>query len=454
MMILKNFLLHHKLSIREALVKIGENGHGLVFAIDDGMRLLGVATDGDIRRALLGPNISLESPIDYCINREFVFASSNTAREVILKQLDNRIKAIPVLDELGCLIDVITGDSMLPPIEQQVCARSRSPARLSFGGGGSDLTHFFQGEDGAVINTTLAIYSHALLRIRGDQRINIYSQDLGENLYARDLSGCLEIRGRFGLIQSVLKLVNPCFGFDLYLYSDFPVGSGLGGSAVVASAILGCFNQFRRDQWDAYQLAELAFQAERINLGVAGGWQDQYATIFGGFNFMEFKMEQNLIYPLRVNRDVVVELEENLILCDTGLTHSSGDIHSIQKKEFIDDVKLQKVRKNVELTYLMRDHLLRGNLKNFAKCMDDAWALKRDFSQEVSNSRLNEIYKKAMDNGASGGKLMGAGGGGFFAFYATPFVRQAVEEALISEGLSPSRCHFESEGLRSWLVRE
>ena len=111
--------------------------------------------------------------------------------------------------------------------------------------------------------------------------------------------------------------LNPKHGFELHIYSDYPMSSGLGGSAAVSASILGCFNQFKTDKWTRHELSELAFQAERLYLGIAGGWQDQYATIFGGLNFIEFESKQNIIHPLRIDKEIINELEESLILCDT-----------------------------------------------------------------------------------------------------------------------------------------
>ena len=142
----------------------------------------------------------------------------------------------------------------------------------------------------------------------------------------------MKFDGKLDLVKSVIKLLNPDFGFELYTYSDVPPGSGLGGSAVLLSAIIGAFNNFRENKFNDYEIAELAFHAERVELGLAGGWQDQYATVFGGFNFMEFKDHENIVNPLRVSGDIINELEDSLILCYSGLNHNSGDIHDNQKE--------------------------------------------------------------------------------------------------------------------------
>src|SRR6185437_11988134 len=128
-----------------------------------------------------------------------------------------------------------------------------------------------------------------------------------------DLSG-LPLDTKTGLINSVVSLIRPRSGFELEVAADFPVGSGLGGSAAVTAAIIGCFNEFRTDPWTRRQIAEMAFQSERLMLNIAGGWQDQYATTFGGFNFMEFTADENLIVPLRLEPSTVRELEACFLL--------------------------------------------------------------------------------------------------------------------------------------------
>ncbi|NDB67226.1 MAG: sugar kinase [Methylocystaceae bacterium] len=450
---LDNFVIPHIATLREALVRIERNQHGIILATDAHGGVIGLATDGDIRRQMLNGR-TLNDPISSCVNSEFVFEDPQSPRELLLKKLDQRIRVIPLLDTNRRLVGLVSRDHMPVQTEEAVFARARSPVRISFGGGGSDLTHFFQGQDGAVINTTISLYSHATLRLRNDEKVHIHSLDLKESLFAESLQHALDKSDRFGLIKAILKTINPNFGFELYLHSDFPMNSGLGGSAVVSAAILGCFNQFRLDQWDSHELAELAYQSERHYLGVSGGWQDQYATVFGGFNFMEFRMDQNIVHPLRIHPDVLLELEESLLLCDTGIAHDSGNIHDDQRQAMSNEAVLQYVSTNVDLSYKIRNQLLRGKLIDFGHSLHETWQLKRKFSKKISNERLDQIYESARNHGALGGKLLGAGGGGFFLFYVTPFKRHNLIEHLEQSNLRVRPFRFEQEGLRAWTVRE
>lgn len=449
---IEHFLIDGNSSIKDALTKIDQNSFGIIFSKKKSGEVYGVATDGDIRRSLIA-GLGLDDKLDKCINKKFYWENENISRESLIKKLDHKIKVIPILDSKMHLIDVITKENLPEIIEKPVYARSKSPVRISFGGGGSDLTHYFSNGIGAVINATVSFYSHATLHIRTDAKIVIHSLDLKATLNADNLEDCLNMKGEFGLIQAVIKTINPNFGFELDLHSDFPMSSGLGGSAVIAAAILGCFNQFRKDQWSLHELSELAYQAERLYQGVEGGWQDQYATIFGGFNFIEFKMDQNIVHPLRIPQEILLELEESLILCNTGVQHNSGNIHKDQRNEMRRKDKQKLVQKNVDLCYKLRNQLLRGSLMEFGKCLDSAWKFKRDLSNEISNPYLDEIYNKALDNGAIGGKLLGAGGGGFFLFFVPPSSKHLLLSHLEKEGLQVSPFRFESEGLKSWKVR-
>lgn len=451
---LDNFLIPESASLRDALRHIESNHHGMVFVIDAKGAVSGVATDGDIRRWLLNGGV-LDDFILACANPDFVWESPDSSRELLLKKLDHRIRVIPLLDSARRLVGVVSRDHLPIEAESPVYARSRAPVRISFGGGGSDLTHYFSGnEGGAVINTTISLYSHATLRIRNDERIIIHSLDLGETLQANDLNSAMAVTGRFGLIQALLRAIHPEFGFELFLHSDFPMSSGLGGSAVVSAAVLGCFNQFRRDKWGLHEIAEIAYQAERHYLGVAGGWQDQYATVFGGFNFMEFRMDQNIVHPLRINVDTLLELEECLILCDTCTTHDSDDIHQDQQQQMAEAKVRDMVETNVRLSYEMRNDLLRGKLHQFGQSLDKAWQFKRQFSEKISSPLLDQIYKEAKSNGALGGKLLGAGGGGFFLFYVPPYRKLQLISHFESSGIKTRPFRFEPQGLQAWTVRE
>ena len=450
---INNLKIFKQSSLREALKIIEKNMLGTVFVEDEDNIIVGVLTDGDIRRNLL-KGIEIDNPITNIYNGDFVSCKIGTQRETLIKMLDAHVAVIPLLDDEGKLEDVASRKHYPITKEDKIFSQSRAPVRISFGGGGSDLTHYFNKEQGAVINTAISIYSHATLKRRKDKKICIKSADLKKTLTADGLEDALNQEGPFGLILSVIKLINPDFGFDLFIYSDFPMKSGLGGSATISATILGCFNQFRIDPWDQYEMAELAFQAERLDLGIAGGWQDQYASVFGGFNFLEFKKDQNIVHPLRIPKETLLQLEESLVLCNTGTIHESGDIHSDQKNEMQNIEVTKLVKSNVDLCYKIRNQLLKGQLNDFGLSLNEAWQAKRKLSSKISSPKLDQIYNDAIKNGAIGGKLLGAGGGGFFLFYVKAEKRTSLIEHILSSGLTITNFRFEAEGLQGWKVRE
>lgn len=169
---------------------------------------------------------------------------------------------------------------------------------------------------------------------------------------------------------------------------------------------------------------------------------------------MEFRMEQNIVHPLRIHKDTLHELEESLILCDTGSTHNSGDIHEDQSRQMEQSQIRNLVQANVQIAYRMRNQLLRGQLLQFGHSLDEAWQLKRQLSSKISTSRLDKIYQGASRHGAIGGKLLGAGGGGFFLFYSSPFRKHELIAHLKHSGLKVQPFRFEQDGLRAWTSRE
>ena len=448
-----HYTISRSSTIRESLVKIDSNSIGMVFICDENQRVVGVATDGDIRSSLLN-KFTLSDSIEKAFNPNFIWRRDSDSRESMLKLLDTQIKAIPILDSDMRLVHVVTATQFPLVTETDIFARSRAPVRISFAGGGSDLTHYFMAEGGAVINATISLYCHVTLRPRNDWKITIDSLDLGEKVSFNDLADLLSRSDNFDLFRSLLKLVDPQFGFDLSVNSDFPPGSGLGGSSSVMVAVLGCFNQLRKDKWDDYELAEMAFQAERVNMGISGGWQDQYATVFGGFNFIEFKQGNNLIYPLRLNDKTILELQENLVLFKVTSGRNSGSIHDDQKTKMQNTKVQNMVKQNVSHCYNMRENLLRGKLNEFGLGLNLAWNLKRQLSNQISNDKLDGIYNYAVENGASGGKLLGAGGGGFFLFYVNAFSKNFFLRAMQRKGLFQTIFQFDHHGMQSWTNRD
>jgi D-glycero-alpha-D-manno-heptose-7-phosphate kinase len=449
---INKFLINKNESIESALRVIDNNHSGIVF-VEDNNKIIGSATDGDIRRVLLvEKNLNIE--ISKCLNKNFIFLLEKDAtRENILKLLDTKIRIIPILNENYDLISVVSQKNINWNQKEKIIAKAKSPVRISFAGGGTDLTNYFSKEGGVVLNATINKFAHAVLEKRNDNKIKIYSNDLKQEVNLNDIHE-LKFDGKLDLIKSVIKLLNPDFGFELYTYSDVPVGSGLGGSAVQLSAIIGAFNNFRENKFNDYEIAELAFHAERVELGLAGGWQDQYATVFGGFNFMEFKNDENIVNPLRITENIINELEDSLLLCYSGITHNSGSVHDDQKENMNKEEARVYAKISKEIAQDMKSRLLKGRLDDFGELLHKAWNVKKNFSSKITTPFLDEIYEYALNNGALGGKLLGAGGGGYFLFYVKTFNKLTLMNSLKQRGFQIETFTFDKVGLRSWITKE
>jgi D-glycero-alpha-D-manno-heptose-7-phosphate kinase len=449
--LIEQLTLPNTSNVLAALKRMESNRFQIVFVLDEAGTLIGLITNGDLRRHMLAGG-STSDPVAAWMNRDYRSVSVDASREEILKLLDLGFHVIPRVDASGKLVDLVTPEYDLASPETPILTRARAPVRISFSGGGSDLTYYFVDRPGAVLSTTVALYCHATLIPRADQEIHIYSEDLDTHEQYGSLMDLMVSENR-GLLRAVLTVIKPSYGLDLYVRSDFPVGSGLGGSSAVATAVVAAFNEMRLDRWTTYEVAELAFQAERVCFGVAGGWQDQYASAFGGFNLIELDDKKNLVHAIRMEPNILNELEECLILCDSRIKHDSGALHEKQKEAFSQETMSRHVSAMVDLCRQMHKYLIRGELLDFGRSLDTAWQLKRGLSTSISSTEIDVIYNAARNAGALGGKLLGAGAGGFFLFFVQPQYRQKVSDVLRKHNCKLSRFRFEADGVTSWRTK-
>ncbi|MDR0717774.1 MAG: CBS domain-containing protein [Azoarcus sp.] len=420
----------------------------IAFVVDATGRLEGVVTNGDIRRYFL-ENSDADRPVSECMNRDFHTVELNAPREKLLKIFDLGYHAVPALDAQGRIREIHSRGMFARP-ESPVLARARAPVRISFCGGGSDLTHFFLEHAAAVLSCTVRLYAHVTLIPRGDGRIRVFSQDIDKEEDYASFDALREAPDK-GLAATVISVIAPGGGFDFYLHSDFPAGSGLGGSSAVATATVAAFNELRQDRWNTYDVAELAFQAERLCLNIAGGWQDQYASAFGGLNLIEFERGDNRVHPIHLEERTRNELEACLMLVDTGMRRDSGKLHDALRREWAaESAHTSLVQQSVALCRQMHHYLVRGELDCFGRALHEAWTLKKTFFPAASTPRLDRIYDDARAAGALGGKLLGAGAGGFFLFHIEPQRRRDAIRAVEALGCTTIDFRFEPQGVTSW----
>jgi D-glycero-alpha-D-manno-heptose-7-phosphate kinase len=331
--------------------------------------------------------------------------------------------------------------------------RAKAPLRLSFAGGGTDVPPFPGEEGGQVLSATINRYAYASLLPRIDRRITIDSLDFGLSLEFM-LETPLFFDGRLDLVKAAIRRLGngAHHGYDVFLHSNAPPGSGLGSSSAMMVALIGVLKEHFQLPLSDYDVADLAHTLERRDLQLKGGMQDQYAATFGGFNFIEFYGDRVVVNPLRVSADVVNELEANLLLCYTGITRLSDRIIEDQTARFEhrDRAAVEGLRMQKQLAAEMKDLLLRGRLRDFGELLGAAWTYKKQLSPKISTPAIDEAYDEALKHGALGGKITGAGGGGYMLFYCDFHRRHRVAEAMLQMGVDVAEFAFDASGLTTW----
>ncbi len=332
--------------------------------------------------------------------------------------------------------------------------RSRAPLRISFAGGGTDVPPYPELYGGAVISTTIDRYAYVTIKKNITKELRVISQDY--NLLEKfDTISELQIEGKMSLVkaallQAGLKKEN----LDIIIHVDSPPGSGLGSSSAVAVSLIGSFSKYVNEHLSAYQIAERAINLEREMVGIKGGYQDQYASTFGGFNFIEFKKTVT-VNPLRLKSEVLHELLASLILLDTGKTRLSGHIlkKQIQQYEKKDESTLKHLNVIKQLVFDVKDLLLKGNIEEIGKMLDEHWIHKKKIGKGITNIHIDKIYEIAKKNGALGGKILGAGGGGHMLFLCDPDKRHEIVRT-IEKVADVVKFNFDQVGLQTWTLHD
>jgi D-glycero-alpha-D-manno-heptose-7-phosphate kinase len=331
--------------------------------------------------------------------------------------------------------------------------RVKAPLRISFAGGGTDVPPYPEREGGCVLNATISRFAWGSLRPRSDGQITLESADLGLML-SYTAGETLSIDGNLDLAKAAIHRMGAqnSEGFDVFLRSDAAPGSGLGSSSALMVALVGVIKEFRGLAMTDYEVADLAYKVEREDLGLKGGLQDQYAATFGGFNFIEFLKDRVIVNPLRIPQDTVNELEHNLLLCYTGQTRRSDHIIEDQTSRFEQNLgdTVSALRAQKQMAVDMKNILLRRRLDEFGALLHEAWEEKKRMSSRITNPMIDEMYEEARKQGAIGGKITGAGGGGYMLLYCKFEAKHKVANALARMGAVPTDFAFDSLGMQTW----
>jgi D-glycero-alpha-D-manno-heptose-7-phosphate kinase len=337
--------------------------------------------------------------------------------------------------------------------------RSKAPLRLGLAGGGTDVSPYADLHGGSILNATINMYAHTTIIPTNDGKIYLEAQDM-EVSETLDSSEYLEPTGKLALLKGVYNRIVKTYAkkplsFEIYTRVDAPPGSGLGSSSTLVVSILGAFAEWLNIPLGEYDIAHLAYEIERIDLGLAGGRQDQYAATFGGFNFMEFSNDDKVIVnPLRIKQRYTAEIEHNLVLFYMGTSRESAGIIATQTANITNSNEdaIEATHRLKAQSVLMKEAVLTGNIDKLGQIMHDGWESKKMMAQGISNDEIDAIYQTAMQNGATGGKISGAGGGGYFFFYCPLVSRTKLIKSLEPFGIKAQQYHFTREGLYTYTV--
>jgi D-glycero-alpha-D-manno-heptose-7-phosphate kinase len=337
--------------------------------------------------------------------------------------------------------------------------RSKAPLRIGLAGGGTDVSPYSDIYGGAILNATIDLYAYASLEPLTNGKIE-FCIDGTDKCISLESKNNLELVEGFELFIGVYNRIVKQFNtgplsFRLTSHIEAPQGSGLGTSSTIVVSLVGAFVEWLKLPLGKYDIAHLAYEIERIDLNMSGGRQDQYAATFGGINYMEFLANDNVIVnPLQLKPEVINELEFSLLLYFTETQRMSATIINEQVKNVNEkNTKSVGAMHNLkEQSHQMKDALLRGELNKIGEILHFGWQNKKQMAHSISNSLIDSIYFKALENGATGGKISGAGGGGFMFFYCPAITKIKVAKAIESLGGKVQPFKFTQQGLVTWTI--
>ncbi|GMQ86832.1 MAG: dehydrogenase [Gammaproteobacteria bacterium] len=338
--------------------------------------------------------------------------------------------------------------------------RSRAPLRLGFAGGGTDVSPYSELYGGNVLNATIDMYAYCTVSTSNDGELEFYAADLDESWVSKaedELAPEGPLMLHKAIYNRIVKDYNngKPLAVKVTTSADAPPGSGLGTSSTMVVAILRAYQELLKLPLSDYDLAQLAYDIERKDCGLAGGKQDQYAATFGGFNFMEFFTgDRVIVNPLRIRVEIINEIECSMLLYFTGRSRESANIikEQIHSAESGNVKSLQAMHSVRQSAVQMKEALLKAETRTMAAILGEAWQAKRDMAQSISNSLIDRVYNRALEAGALSAKISGAGGGGFMMLFVEPTSKLDVMAALSGLEGSFYRFHFTKEGAQGWTV--
>lgn len=301
---------------------------------------------------------------------------------------------------------------------------SKTPLRVSFFGGGSDIPAFYNQHEGVVLSTTIDQYINIAVNTTSNPHVKLmYSQ-----IEVEDSAAKL----KHDRVREVLNF----FGIDKHIeiasFADIPTrGTGLGSSSTFTVGLIHALSKYTGLELSRYDLAEIACYIEIDACGEPIGKQDQYAAAYGGMNVIRFNKHETTVTPVQMGSQALRELNNNLLCFNTGVNRQASSVLSEQVANLNANVNVDQTKRIVDIANTSIRYLLSGKYDDFGSLLHDTWAVKRQLASNISNDTIDDMYNSAMKAGALGGKLLGAGGGGYMLFYVPPKYQVQVIGSLI-----------------------
>lgn len=333
--------------------------------------------------------------------------------------------------------------------------RAKIPLRISLNGGGTDVDPYCEKFGGVVVSSAIDKYVYTSLETRNDQKIKIISLDYNQTV-SFNIKKKIAITGNLKLIKAIIDYLGPYKkGFNLSIHCDAPTGSGLGTSGSLGSMLVMLISEFKKKKISKHKAAEIALDIERNKTKISGGKQDQYAGLFGGFNLLKFKDGYKCkVKKINLKKNFIDELNYNCLLIYTKKNHYSNDLLDEQIKRYkkntsntIDSLhKMKKINKSL-LKYLNNN-----NIYQVGKFLDYTWNLKKKVNPLVTTMDINKLYKDLKKIGVTGGKILGAGGGGYLLVILPFYLKNKAIKVVKKYKMEVSDFNFENEGIKIWSV--